>query len=314
MRASRALVFVTALTAAALLGPPASAAGCTVEQLPAGPATDLSYVAGIDAIGRIAGVAGPWADLRGVRWTGTAAEDLGAFGPGAVNRHGVLAGSQHAKATVWREGVTTTLPDLGHGAVANDINDRGDVVGQAFEADGYTQAVVWPVDDPGTMRVLADLPGASTAAEAIDNSGLIIGWSGLSTQNQSSMVWRTDGTVVGEYPAGVWFSDIVQGRIVGFREQDGAREAISMNAISGAITPIAGGAGGLANATNISGAVVGSVGDSPVWWARGKATALPLPPGAASGTATAISPFGSLIAGDVRDASWKRVAVVWRCG
>lgn len=98
-----------------------------------------------------------------------------------VNRRGVVVGERvtdymsfHTDAFTYRRGTFTFLPPLraGESTEAIGINTRGDVVGNS----GSTP-IVWPADQPGTVRALT-LPDGQPArgrATGIDEDGSVVG-------------------------------------------------------------------------------------------------------------------------------------------
>jgi hypothetical protein len=76
---------------------------------------------------------------------------------------------------VYRDGGYARLPiPPGHVAAgAAAVNDRGDIVGEAFRADGRRVAVLWPADRPEAPRVLTAPRNAR--ALGISNDGTVVG-------------------------------------------------------------------------------------------------------------------------------------------
>jgi probable HAF family extracellular repeat protein len=81
------------------------------------------------------------------------------------------------RAVTWINGQMTVLPTwAGGGAtVANDVNNKGEIVGTAQTANGSMRAVLWK---SGRIIDLGTLGGRPFAAQAINGVGVIVGWSG----------------------------------------------------------------------------------------------------------------------------------------
>jgi probable HAF family extracellular repeat protein len=78
--------------------------------------------------------------------------------------------------TSWKNGVVSTLLDLGNGAIAQVINNRGQIAGQATAADGSTVAVVWLNGADGAVTPLHTPAGDAIAfASGINDSGQVVG-------------------------------------------------------------------------------------------------------------------------------------------
>ena len=79
--------------------------------------------------------------------------------------------------TSWKNNVVTTLRDLGNGALAQVINNRGQIAGQIGSADGSTSlAGVW-LDGADGLVTKIDLPlgAASAFASGINDRGQVVG-------------------------------------------------------------------------------------------------------------------------------------------
>ena len=85
-----------------------------------------------------------------------------------------------------------TLTDLGAGVVPKAINSNGVVVGQ--NASG--QAFVW---QNGTMTVLPTLGGTGGAANDINDSGTVVGWSYTGDSKKGAFKWTPSGGIVNLY-------------------------------------------------------------------------------------------------------------------
>lgn len=83
-----------------------------------------------------------------------------------------------------------TITDLGTlgGAYsfAVDVNERGQVAGRSYTADGSTHAFLW---DSGRMRDLGTLGGTQSRATAINDAGLITGTSLAADGSEHAFVW-----------------------------------------------------------------------------------------------------------------------------
>ena len=95
---------------------------------------------------------------------------------------------------VWTRGKLTHIGDLPGGidwSVANDINNRGQVVG-ASEAEAGREAVLW---EDGNLMSLGDLPGANvdSYAYAINDWGVVVG-QGRTDAGIRPFIWR-NGTM-----------------------------------------------------------------------------------------------------------------------
>ncbi|MGH1564574.1 right-handed parallel beta-helix repeat-containing protein [Mumia sp. DW29H23] len=101
----------------------------------------------------------------------------------AVNAHGEVVYWIGNVSYLWRDGTSVRLPD---NFVASGINDAGTVVGRS-----YNKAATW-ID--GTVTHLADLapthPGAGGVATAINDDGLIVGYSISRYGRENAVRWE----------------------------------------------------------------------------------------------------------------------------
>lgn len=176
----------------------------------------LVYPADINDQMVVAGTVQADLDLRfthAFRWTNHKMELLeslgGPYSTGlAINAAGVVAGSAQASngarhAAVWRAKQPRDLGLLGGGdySSARDINDRGDVAGEAnMVPDGKPQAFFWHA---GKMQQLPRLPGGTTcSAQAINNNGVMIGSCDQPNGLGHGVIWRNgsveDLGIIGE--------------------------------------------------------------------------------------------------------------------
>jgi probable HAF family extracellular repeat protein len=90
----------------------------------------------------------------------------------AVGDSGICAGAIHA--VLWENGTAFPLPDLGTGAIAQGINNQGQIVGTVGSPDGTTQyAALW---QNGAITNLGTLPEDFAAlATGINNRGQVVG-------------------------------------------------------------------------------------------------------------------------------------------
>lgn len=143
-------------------------------------------------------------DLRfthAFKWSNNQLETLDSLGGAyssatAVNAADEIVGSaqtangaQHA--VLWQSKEPRDLGLLAQGdySVARDINDKGDVVGEAnLVPNGKPQAFLWRA---GKMRQLAKLHGGEIcSAQAVNNTGAITGSCDLSNGSAHAVIWR----------------------------------------------------------------------------------------------------------------------------
>jgi probable HAF family extracellular repeat protein len=93
----------------------------------------------------------------------------------------------------WVNNTVTTLQDLGTGAIAQGINNRGQIAGQVGSADGSTfYAAVWQNGANGAVTNLFTPPGDAAAfASGINDRGQVVGSSLDSKFNWShAFIWQ----------------------------------------------------------------------------------------------------------------------------
>jgi len=166
-----------------------------------------SAAAGINDRGQVVGFdGGPDGLGRAVLWEGDRAIDLGLeYGSIVrnINNRGQIVGSglnpppvcdgsglcvSFGRAFLWEAGTVTDLGSIGgHDSYPWDINNRGQVVGDAWTASGEAHAFLW---DAGTMTDLGTLGGASSSAQAINDRGQVVGWSKTSTGVTHAFLWE----------------------------------------------------------------------------------------------------------------------------
>jgi uncharacterized membrane protein len=196
---------------------------CQASPLPVPPGTIFSRVTGGDHKGR--NLAGEAVTSNGSETTAIALQwfdgqpsilNTAALAPYAqvnvtdVNSKGIVVGyrwtdfsSFHTDAWVYQNGAARLLPALTAGAEtkATAINSRGDVVGSSDEtttSGPVTRAVIWPADQPGTVRALVPDPTVPAPAPAvavdIDDNGTVLGFLGWRpNESQRPYVWPRHG-------------------------------------------------------------------------------------------------------------------------
>jgi probable HAF family extracellular repeat protein len=106
-----------------------------------------------------------------------------------MNDRGEIVGwSNDGSGVLWRDGVTVRLRGLGGtGSMPWDINNRGQVVGQADTASGESHAFLW---DRGVMTDLGTLGGSESIALAVNDHGEVVGTSTTADGSRAYFVWR----------------------------------------------------------------------------------------------------------------------------
>ena len=97
----------------------------------------------------------------------------------------------------WKNGLVSPLLDLGTGAIAQGINNRGQIVGQVGSPDGTTfYAAVWQNGEDGEVTNLGTPSGDAAAfASGINDRGQVVGSSLDSNFNWShTFIWQ-DGVM-----------------------------------------------------------------------------------------------------------------------
>lgn len=169
-----------------------------------------SFAYGISNTGRIVGgstVAGA-PGVHATLWSGGARTDLGGV-PGSsgsylngINDRGVVVGGSviagHApfanRATTWSAAGPAALVGLGGESVAMGVNDAGLTVGFGYLPNNLNaRALLW---NGNSMTPLDNLAGNSSFAAAINNEGLVVGWSFTvdPSVGQHAVLWN--GTTV----------------------------------------------------------------------------------------------------------------------
>jgi probable HAF family extracellular repeat protein len=110
----------------------------------------------------------------------------------AVGYSGTCTAAVHAVS--WENGTAFPLPDLGTGAIAQGINNQGQIVGTVGSPDGATQyGALW---QNGALTNLGTLPGDFAAiATGINSKGQVVGSTWDSNFNWShAFIWQ-DGVM-----------------------------------------------------------------------------------------------------------------------
>jgi probable HAF family extracellular repeat protein len=209
-------------------------------------------------------------------WARGKATDLGTLGGGfsqalGINNHGQVvglsttaAGEPHA--FVWARGQMTDLAPL---VTANDINERGQIVG-SYRPSGEDdpQAYLYRLQQRSRTD-LGNLYGWLSEATAANNRGQVVGYVGVRTLfgANSAFFWSkghmTDlGTMGGDYSQALGIND--RGTVVGVVDVPsvGSRGFVWRGGVMTTLGVLTEGGmfGGIANDVNNRGVIVGSSG------------------------------------------------------
>ena len=130
----------------------------------------------------------------------------------AINNQGSgrghVVGNSGGQAFFWDGGAMYPLGGLisGGTSAAVGINDLDQVVGTATASDGSTHAVIWSFDNTtkqATIRDLGTLGGANSYAVAINNQGVVVGYSDTGTTYQEG------NTTMGIQHAFLWKNGVM---------------------------------------------------------------------------------------------------------
>ena len=187
-----------------LMGGPAQAAPARIRIIDLGTLGGTTSTAiAINDRGQVAGNSTTASGQnRSFIWQRGKMTDLGTLGgdnvvvsASSMNNRGEVVGSQAdvpngfvSRAFLWRRGVMLDLGTLGgDSAVALDINDRGQVVGESLTSDGSTHAFLW---EKGVMTDLGTLGGQFSSALVINDRGQVAGWSDTAAGDRNGFVWE----------------------------------------------------------------------------------------------------------------------------
>ncbi len=163
------------------------------------PSSSNSYAFGLNKAGVVVGIVESTADMRftqAFEWSGGVLNLLPTLGgeyglARSVNDSGQVVGAAQTPAkkfhaTVWTDHVPKELELLSHGdtSYANDVNRKGEVVGQSNDGPNRQgKAVRWGSD--GVIHLLpTDHESVFSSALAINNQGQIVGF-----DNSEAVLW-----------------------------------------------------------------------------------------------------------------------------
>jgi probable HAF family extracellular repeat protein len=187
----------------------------------------------------------------------------------AANETGLIAGaatiwvngkSSQDRPVIWQNGVPRDLLPTGYTmGRALDVNENGQVVGWIVSSAGNLLPFVW---SEGTgLRALPILPGETqNGATAINDAGVVVGWSGRSAVRWVNGVVEVLHTLPNQWSSAVDINN--QGTVVGYYEptiNDPIRNAWVWTSGSGATDlPTLSGTSGTPSGINDLGQVIGN--------------------------------------------------------
>lgn len=319
-------------TASATATPTSSdTAACTVQTLSAPAGADSALADTADPTGRLVVGDSTVGDNQGpsVLWTNGAPTllnepkslvDDGVQVKGVNSRGDValVVGASHIASWLYRGGKYTKLPKVAGytDALATAIGPNGDVVGWTNNAASTGgPAVLWPADQPGTVRKLATPHGQPAMAMTIDAAGTVGGSLG---DGDAPYVWNASGHghtlkvptgyhhgrvfgVNGDWAVG-WVGVGSGGQVVAAR----------WNLRTGKVNVFSDSDEGMSVATN--GDFVGGDGSysDGYLYHNGAFKLLPLPVMASRAGAQFITPDGKTVVGSVTQGQ-EMIPAIWHC-
>lgn len=207
---NRVLLVLSAAAAVAL------GAGTAASADVAPHTTTSSSVAGVEIVpaswpeavsdGYVAGAYSVHNESRGYVWHKGVFTDLGVLGGGdytyaySVNDSGEVVGdsgdfstSLGVHAFLWRNGTLTGLDGLGGDSFANEINDKGLIIGVASTSSGASYAATWKDGKLTTLPGLSS--GGSGDPTLVNEAGQVAGLSAAASGADHAVLW-TNGKVV----------------------------------------------------------------------------------------------------------------------
>jgi probable HAF family extracellular repeat protein len=215
--------------------------------------------------GDIAGTSHPAENFpHPVRWSNGVITDLLAGNPAtgvanAINDKGMIAGTQGSGVMVWDNGAATSLGIAGE---PQDINKSGGVVGYYYPSG----EIAWGPQEgfyyhDGVLQTIGSLGNNLTAANGVNDRGVVVGYSRLPfSSTDHAVVWengvlRDLGTVGGSYS---YAMDVTNhGMIVGWSEASDGSIWMFTAGTTGPLTPVLQDA--IPSAVNDRGQIVGSL-------------------------------------------------------
>ena len=299
-----------------------------------------TFAAGVNAAGQVFGTAtagGSDDPQRGFFWSQAAGMvDVGTLGsdtivePSAINASGQLAGSSWATgaqshAFSWTlEGGIVDIGSLGGtGVSANDIDDKGEIVGISGRGRATPpgpHAFLWSASG-GTMRDLGTLGGTASEATSINERGEVVGWGMTSSQQTHAFLWSPSsgmvdlGTLGGSESRAVEISD--DGLVIGTSATaTGAQHAFSWTQAGGMVDlGTLGGDSCMPMGVSASGQIVGygtnaSGAERPLLWEGGRLIDLGSLQ-APQGRAVAINDRNEIVGYSHTGNGWYPKALLW---